>query len=330
MSVAYNPRIVVDGILQAFDCNNPKSFANNGYLYSMVYPTTINTWAAFDGVGLVPSGVKSSPGVADNLNDSNTLSVVVLLSVSGTPTGTLFSLYGNTNQFYINTDITSSANANGVMQATSNLSANVVYANSSIISKANANGVFEATTNSNIYFVYANSSITSSANANGVVEATTNVNIYFTYASSDVTESANATGNLVSLSEEIYFDNPDSSLMVYFESGEMTTSIKEGANTFIYTNNYSDFSTTDYDILTFTFKKSSNTYTASYWQNFDQLSQSSNNSNIKSFSGTNLSLFNRNGQGNPLSNVTVKTVLIYSREMSESDLRIISTGTKKS
>jgi hypothetical protein len=324
LSVAYNPKIPTSNIIFYFDAGNEKSFSGDNTWRSLVSSDQVNNFATINGSFLQQDSVQIDKLDISYLDSYSNLSIVVSLISNNTSKGTLFSVYGNNTAQYANSAGIAVSAPTGNTGSTGGTNTGYSYSNSTIITLPVPTGNTGSTGTTNTGYSYANSTIITLPAPTGNTGSTGGTNTGYSYSNSTIITLPAPTGNTGSVSQEIYQDYPDYDISAYFDNSTINTRFKNNSYESIVSEEYVS---SNNDIFTFVFKKSTNDYNVKIYQNRNLLVQYDNISNLASF-GTNFSFLSRNNQGN-VTTAEVRSFLVYDRELTNLEVGTISSAIRK-
>lgn len=320
-----SPRIVTDGIVGYWDAANPKSYPGTNTWFSLTSALSVTCNTSFDNGFVQQDNIKINQLSIGQLNSYSTISISVSVKSNSFSKGTLFSVYSNNaNKQYANSTVVSLPTATSNTVSSNTVNVGYSYANSTVVSLSMANDNTLSSNTVDVGYSYANSGTISLPNANGNTVTSNTVNIGYSYANSTVVSLPTANGDTAVTSQEIYQDYPEYDISAYFDNDSINTRFKNMDYDLTVNSKYNP---SNNDIFTFVFKKSTNDYNVKIYQNNDMLIQNGNVSGLTSF-GTNLSFLSRNNLGEATSTPT-RFVLIYNRELTDSEIKTISTALRK-
>lgn len=323
MSVKYNPSVVTSNLIAYFDAYNPKSYSS-GKLSSIIGTSMITSWASFADGYLSANGMQSNTTTLSSLSSTSNVTFVVSLKYNQFSSGTVLSLYGDPFRHYLGSTITTSNNILITVNATSSYAIANVFSNTNITTSNNILITVNAASSYAIANAVANTSNTRSNNVGSRSNATGMIALGNVVIDTSNTRSNNVGSSSNATTQDIYYDYPNVSSSLCFDRGQIMVNYNDGSfrafGSVTAPNSLND-------VITVVYKKNAPDASIKVYLNRALVLSTANVTNIANL-GYNLSISNRNGQGNP-TDIPIRSVLIYDKELSSQEIEQIASAIKR-
>ena len=323
MSAYSGPNVPVTGSLIRFDSANLKS-KKESTLKSVVNNTAIPITSTVTD-GFITSSIIISSLNVSNINNYNALSVACSIKTDYLSEGTIFSIYGEGNRYYIPSGITTLDNIVCETPALSTVSHSYTMSPSTLaIFDEISSETLALSTVSHSYTMSPSTLATLSDDVSDTPAIST-VDHNYIMEPSTLTTLSNNVGETPASSEEIYYDLPDYGISSFIENGKIKVRVKDE---YVNDQTISTYVPTINDVFIFVIKKAPNVDNVKIYHNGIFLAQNAFPYSLNTF-GTNLNMIALNSQGNK-ANFPVRFMSIYQKELTPVEIRTISTGIRRS